>query len=181
MSSAATPPSPRDPGRGTAGITASAPAGARSPQGPPGLGGGAPGFRSPLRPPGQQGDTGAPGTPTGPRWRQLPPREAGLPTPSGTSIPELHLRPSPGPNLPSAAGRRREGCGPGTPALGEGAGTPVPHPRPSAEGSREAACCPRTCLAGQLSAVAAQVSEPLPPSPRVSPDQSRPRPPSSDC
>lgn len=58
--------------------------------------------------------------------------------------------------------------------------TPTPHPRPSAKGSRKVAYCPRTCLAGLFSEVAAQMSESLPLSPRVSPDQSRRRPQSSD-
>ena len=89
--------------------------------------------------------------------------------------------PSPGPNQFSLAGCQRKVCGPGIPALGVNAMTPIPHSSRSAKGSRKVAYCPRTCLAGPFSAVAAQMSESLPLGPRVSPDQSRRRPPRSDC
>lgn len=175
----------------TAGITDSAPWGRSSPRGQAGMENG-PVFSAPQPQPQRTGGHSRSGGPNGPgvastpaargwlsssRGRENPPRTSlgAPPSPNSTASP------SPGSNLFSLAGRQRKGCGPGISALGVEAMAPIPRPSPSAKSSRKVAYCPRTCLAGPFSAVAAQISELLPLGPRASPDQSRRRPPSSDC
>lgn len=174
----------------TAGITDSAPP---PPRQPPGTARAAEGSRSPRarRSPGAAGGHSSAEDLTEPRGHRLPPPGLAFPPPNRDCSPKKSPVASPSPNSASAlspvpnlfrlASRRRKGCGPATPALGEGATTPIPHPRPGGESSGKVASCPRTCLGGPFSAVAAQMSEPLPLGPGVAPDQSRPRPPGSYC
>lgn len=173
----------------TAGITDSSPGGPQALRDSPGWEGTWPSPRPPS--PSAAGGHSSSRGPNGPEVASTP--AAGLtsllPGPGeptqeitrGTPTPNSTSAPSPGPNLLSLAGHQRKGCVPGTPALGQEAMIPIPHPSRSAKGSGKVAYCPRTCLAGPFSAVAAHMSESLPLGPRVSRDQSRPRLPSSDC
>lgn len=125
MSSVATPPNPRDPG--ASGARRGARAGNRwnnglgsrgrpKPSGAARAGGRGPCL--PLAPPTPRaaGDPGAPETPTGPRWRQLPPWEAGRPTPEAgeprqaSPAPNSSSARSPGRNLSSRRAARERGA-----------------------------------------------------------------------
>lgn len=158
---------------------------------PSGQPGGAGTWPSPRPPsPGAAGGPGPSRGPNGPEVASTPAAGATvlLPGPgepardlTAAPLPDLNGRPLTWPQPVPPAGRQRKGCVPGTPALGQAAVTPIPHPSGSARGSGKVAYCPRTCLAGPFSAVAAHMSESLPLGPGVSPDRSRPRQPSGDC
>lgn len=175
----------------TAGITDWAPAGHLRAQGQQGLGRG-PGIPEPFRAPGRQVDTGVRQDPTDTTRHQLPPRRDGLPTPEGrrappelargASIPGLNIRTLTWPQPVQSGESPKKGVRPRNPRLGGRSNdsrflTPGRARRaagmwPTAHAPVWRACfrqwqlrCPSRCHL-------------VPASP---PDQSRPRPPSSDC
>lgn len=131
-------------------------------------------------------DTEVPGIPTDPEAGITPPpARAGLPTPEAwRARPRTPLAASPSPNsaptssrVPTGSARRtpKKGAQQEPPPCGEELRLGFLTPSWSTEGRGKVTYYyPRTCLAGPFSGVAAQMSEPLPLGPRVSPSSIQP-------